>query len=64
MRYGINSNVLLNIVSGYDVIDYDPWGKPGGGAPLMSDDGKKIANIFGNFGGRKDHIVINVTYND
>ena len=64
MWYAINSSMLLNIVFGYDVIGYDPWGKPGGGAPLMNDDGKKIANIFGNFGGRKDHIMINVTYND
>ena len=36
---------------------YDPWGKPGGGAPSTSTSGHVIAAVYGNFEGKKKEQV-------
>ena len=35
---------------------YDPWGKPGGGAPLKTNSGKVVVEVFGNFENKKKEV--------
>ena len=35
---------------------YDPWGKPGGGAPLKTNSGKVVVGVFGNFENKKKEV--------
>lgn len=44
-------NVLLLFLA------YSPWGKSGGGAPLKSDDGKLVVEVFGNFENKKKEVI-------
>ncbi len=36
------------------IIGYDPWGRPGGGAPITSENGQIMTTVRGNFSHRKE----------
>jgi hypothetical protein len=53
-----NNNTPTAISNGANSsnVVYNPWGKPGCGAPLKNETGEKLATVFGNFEGKRKKV--------